>query len=118
VSVKRRDAEEVTMTRQGFEATAWNNGKTGYGLKLSERGRNAYLKREWGTIDRYLSGAAPPVRVNVDKDSLWNATCRELIHAEIGRWFFRNGVAPWPKGRPPKCILVPRSEGAFDVLLT
>jgi hypothetical protein len=32
--------------------------------------------------------------------SFWRH-CSELRSAEIGRWLHRNGLAPWPPGRPP-----------------
>ena len=108
------------MPRRSFLVIAWNNGShhqsgAGYGLKMSATDRDAHLKREWGSVDLYFGGQSRPVQVNVDKDSLWNDTCRELISQEIGSWLIGNGMAPWPKGKPPKLRLLPRSQRAFDV---
>jgi hypothetical protein len=86
------------------------------GLKMSTTDRDAYLKREWGSVDLYLDGQSRPVKMNVDKNSLWNDTRRELISQEIGSWLIGNGMAPWPKGKPPKLKLLPRPQRAFDVL--
>jgi hypothetical protein len=106
------------MVRQDFEVIAWSNGGTGYGLKMSAVDRDAYLKREWGSVDLYLPGSRQPTKVNVDKDSLWNKSCRELISKEIGAWLVANGLAPWPKGKPPRFTLVRRGPREFDVIST
>jgi hypothetical protein len=106
------------MVRQDFQVVAWSNGGTGYGLKISAVDRDAYLKREWGSVDLYLPGSGQPTKVNVDKDSLWNKSCRELISEEIGAWLVANGLAPWPKGEPPRFKLVRRGPREFDVIST
>jgi hypothetical protein len=103
------------MARQDFEVVAWSNGGTGYGLKISAVDRDAYLKRGWGSVDLYFPGSRQPTKVNVDKDSLWNKSCRELISKEIGAWFVANGLAPWPRGKPPRFKLVQRGPREFDV---
>lgn len=106
----------MSEIRREFEVVAWNNGRAGYGLKMSATDRDAYLKREWGSVDLYLAGRDQPTRVNVDKDSLWNQTCRELISKEIGAWLIDNGMAPWPKGHPPKLRLIWRAPRKFNVI--
>ena len=72
----------------------------GYGVKLSTKDRDAYLRREWGGVEIYLPGRANPTKVNVEKDSLWGRQCRELISHEIGKWLLATGMAPWPRGLP------------------
>jgi hypothetical protein len=108
------------MPSQGFLVVAWNNGShhpsgAGYGLKMFAADRDAHIKREWGTVDLYLPGRAQPATVNVNKNSLWSASCRELISREIGIWLISNGVAPWPYGNPPKFRLVPLAPRTFEV---
>src|SRR5215211_7594407 len=108
------------MDKDEVLVTAWNNGAhhssgAGYGLKLTTRDRDVYLKREWGHIDLYLPGRADPAKVNLDKDSLWGRQCRELISRHIGEWFLNTGIAPWQRGLPPRFRLVARSERAFEV---
>ncbi len=103
------------MSNQEFEAVAWNNGKTGYGLKISAKNRDAFLQREWRTVNLHLAGRSEPIEVNIDKRSFWNDTCRELINKEIGIWFEEYGLAPWPKGRPPKLKLVLKAPRSFAV---
>ena len=108
------------MTQSETIVTAWNNGAhhssgAGYGVKLTTKDRDAYLKREWGRVEIYLPGRANPTKVNVEKDSLWGRQCRELISHEIGKWLLATGMAPWPRGLPPKFRFVARSERAFEL---
>jgi hypothetical protein len=105
--------------------TAWNNGAhnksgAGYGVKLEVRDRDRFFRREWKTIILELEGFPDEIEVNIVKPSFWETTCRELINIEIGRWLIHNGLAPWPKGHPPKlslecleknCFLLRKSTG-------
>lgn len=100
-----------------MKVTAWNNGQhstsgAGYGVKLSLEDRDEEFDRRWRAISMELEGG-PKIEINVEKDSFWNHTCRELIHAEIGRWLRGCGLAPWPKGEPPKLELVRTGEAQF-----
>jgi hypothetical protein len=98
--------------------TAWNNGLhnpsgAGYGLKVSVSDRDRYFKREWKFITLELEGWDSAIKINVDKASFWNETCRELINAEIGRWLIQTGLAPWSKGNPPKLVMEYIKENQF-----
>ena len=90
--------------------TAWNNGTqlksgAGYGVKLNASDRDRFFQRDWKSIRLSLEGTSHVIEVNIAKPSFWETTCRELISAKIGRWLIRNGLAPWPKGHPPKLFL-------------
>ena len=98
--------------------SAWNNGQhyrtgAGYGIKISIEELDTYFSRGWDSVVIELSGWTAPILVNVMKKSFWGATCRELISADIGRWLMVNGLAPWPKGQPPKLLLEPLSDNRF-----
>ncbi|HEX3666023.1 MAG TPA: hypothetical protein VHU23_12420 [Rhizomicrobium sp.] len=100
--------------------TAWNNGHhcasgAGYGLKLSAADRDEHFKRQWKTVSLQFPDVAQPVRINIDKHSFWNSSCRELISRDIGQWLLESGLAPWPRGRPPKVTLHVTGEAAFKV---
>jgi hypothetical protein len=87
--------------------TAWNNGKKlesggGYGLKLSVEDRDTYFSKDWDFVEINLPEDVVPVSVNINKESFWGSTCRELIHRKIGIWLRENKLAPWPKNFPPK----------------
>ena len=108
------------MNDREIVATAWNNGNhhrtgAGYGLKLSVVDRDNSFERRWGTVALWLPDADQPIQVNIDKDSFWSSTCRELISTDIGRWLLKSLLAPWPPGHPPRFALRPIGEGAFEV---
>ena len=110
------------MTDIKFSATAWNNGQwhaggAGYGLKVSVADRDRFFRRNWRSVTLRLvaNSGVVDVEVNCAKDSFWNGTCRELIAREVGRWFIDLGVAPWPKGRPPRFDMSPITPGVFCV---
>lgn len=92
--------------------TAWKNGTASasstsaeYGVRLDADDRDRYFRRDWETIELELQGYAQVVKVDVAEPSFWNGGCRELIHAEIGRWLVDNGLSSWDLGKPPKLAL-------------
>ena len=94
--------------------TAWNNGRhhksgAGYGLKISNDDRDRFFDRTAKTITIELPNGHR-FDVNIDKQSFWGTACRELISKEIGEWLIDNGLAPWPKGKPPRFTLTPNRE--------
>ncbi len=96
----------------------WNNGKhhidgNGYGIKISVSDRDQYFDRDWKTIILALDGIFPKIEINIDKDSFWNKSCRELISVEIGKWLIKNKLAPWPEGNPPQLDLQKIGEREF-----
>ena len=110
------------MTNDSFSATAWNNGQwhvggAGYGLKVSVADRDRFFRRNWRTVTLRLvaESAVAEAEVNCAKDSFWNGTCRELIARDIGRWLTVLGLAPWPKGRPPRFTMSLIAPGVFRV---
>jgi hypothetical protein len=101
--------------------TAWNNGKhhksgAGYGLKLTINDREKYFHREWYYVIIRFGDSNQETKVNIKKLSFWGDACRELINIDIGKWFLKQGMAPWPKGLPPKLRLEPISGNMFLVV--
>ena len=88
-----------------------------YGLKVSVADRDHFFRRDRRTVTlRLVAGSGlVDVEVNRAKDSFWNGSCRELIARDIDRWLFDLGLAPWPKGRPPRFDLTPIEPGVFQV---
>lgn len=110
------------MDQIGFPATAWNNGArhrtgAGYGLKISSQDRDTYFERDWNTVTLQLIGERTSriAEPNVAKDSFWDGTCRELIAAEIGRWFIENGFDRWTRGAPPRFRMRLLARREFEV---
>jgi hypothetical protein len=95
--------------------TAWSNGKSGFGFKLSASDRDQFFSRKWSEIMLTLPGKSSSFAINIDKPSFWNETCRELIAKEIGAWLKMSGYAPWAKGCPPKFELIQVKENLFKL---
>lgn len=104
-----------------MKATAWKNGRhdkpgVEYGFRISAADRDRYFNRAWSAVRLELpreSGIARVVVVNIDKDSFWLGSCRELIDRGIGTWLSERGYVPWPSGRPPHFELDPAGPGVF-----
>ena len=105
-----------------MKATAWKNGRhdtlgVEYGFRISSTDRDRHFDRDWSEVRVELprkSGVATVV-VNIDKDSFWYGSCRELIDQGIGTWLTEQGYAPWPKGQPPHFELELVRPGVFIV---
>ena len=103
--------------------TAWKSGPandtgTGYGVKLAAQDRDRHFVRTWETVTVEFDDSRQAVEVNIDKDSFWNDTCRELISKEIGRWILDLIEAKrvsWPKRHPPKFTLTPLGNRRFKL---
>ena len=84
---------------------------------ISVADRDRFFDRGWQSVTIRLSAQTTTriAEANYAKESFWNGTCRELISKEIGRWFFDNGLAPWPRGAPPRFRISPVEARVFDV---
>ena len=82
-------------------------------MKIAPADRDQFFRREWGEVLLELSGEAQPIACNIDKDSFWTPSCRELINVGLGRWLRKNGLAPWKDGCPPKLKLIPIADNRF-----
>ena len=96
--------------------TAWKGG--GYGLKISLRDRDRYLRRSDGTVIIELPDGDSWIEVpcNIDKNAFWTGNCREMISKEIGKWMQKNLYAPWEKYKPPKFRAAVLDNKRFRVL--
>ena len=103
------------MRNEHFEATAWNNGGAGYGLKIRLSDRKRFFDRRWKTVTLFSDGRLLADRVNVAKSSFWSGQCGELISKDIGSWLREEGLVPWTKRNPPTFRLTPTGRGHFDV---
>ncbi|NKE60688.1 hypothetical protein FXN61_29420 [Lentzea sp. PSKA42] len=98
--------------------TAWSNGRplgsgAGYGLRISAADRDEFFEPCWDSVEIEL-GPADAVTVSLSK-SFWR-TCTELRSAAVGRWLMTLGLAPWPKGAPPRLELVRLRGGRFRLI--
>jgi hypothetical protein len=83
---------------------SWHRTGAGYGFRIDSGDRDAYFRREWGSVlvEMPSDSGLVTAEVNVDKDSFWGPKCRELISKSIGRWLIAEGFASWPSGSPPR----------------
>lgn len=101
---------------QGGEASGWagpaHESGAGYGIRIPIAFRDRHFQRGWRTVELSL-GDTTTITVTV-ASSFWRS-CNHLNSAAIGRWMMSLGVAPWPKGNPPRMRLTPVGERHFRV---
>lgn len=85
--------------------TAWNNGGTGYGIKVEVNDRDSFFRKEWKSVTLEFEDSAVQVKINLS-ESFWRK-CRELRKKEIRDWLQLHGLAPWDRGNPPPLWLEP-----------
>lgn len=95
----------------------WSNGSpspsgAGYGIAISTSDRDRHFSRDLRTVTLMLENG-PTVTVSLS-DSFWRK-CSEFRSAEIGRWLIGRGLAPWPKGKPPRLELEVVEPGLLHV---
>lgn len=75
-----------------IECSVWNNGSTGWGLKVlgGAAVRKLYFRRDLSPIHISLDGTLVPI--NIDKKSFWTSGCGELIKVPLRNWIVRNGL--------------------------
>lgn len=102
--------------------SAWNNGRNlrtgaGYGLKVPIHDRDAHMTRSMRSVVLRVPSDSGflSITFNIDKDSFWTPSCRELISREFGRWLIARGLASWPSGNPPRFEVEQVSRGTFAV---
>jgi len=94
----------------------WNNGSaneqtgSGYGIRISPEDRDKHFRSEWKSITLQLEGGTT-VEITLSQ-SFWGDCC-ELRSFVIGRWLLDQGLAPWPRRRPPKVRLERSGNGKF-----
>ena len=104
-----------------MHATGWHNGSprgsgAGYGIRISKPDRDRYFVPGWVSVELEFPDGQR-VRVDLTR-SFWKpeTPCAELRHAEIGRWLIAQGLAPWPKGSPPRLVLASLGPKSFSVM--
>lgn len=94
-----------------FTVTAWNNGGSGYGLRVAREDRARFFRRAWRTVTVALPNGRGVAAVNLTS-TFWT-TCPELRSASIGAWLRQNRMDTWPSGQPPTFTLLPTGRASF-----
>jgi hypothetical protein len=96
--------------------SGWSNGSpnietgAGYGVRVRLVDRDRHFRAEWSSTVIELDDGNR-IEVNLS-DAFWRG-CAELRKREIGRWMLNRGLAPWPRGNPPRLRLEPIGERTF-----
>ena len=90
-----------------MKASGWKAAT--YGIRVGKENARNYFKKNWDTVQIEIEGVF--YTFNLSKN-FWT-TCPEIRGAAIGRWLERNGLLPWPLGRPPQVILTPLEGNRF-----
>ncbi len=106
------------MASSYFTVSGWSNGfsnnvtGSGYGIKIPKNYRDQYFNKNWESVDIEFDDR-PWITVNVS-ESFWRK-CTELRSSAIGKWMLDEGLAPWPKGKPPKLKLIVIGQRRFKL---
>ncbi len=104
---------EGSRRAQGLTVTGWKSGRTGgtFGLRVGRENANKFFQRDWLSIDVDFDGKQVTIEL---RQSFWT-DCPELRNPFIRDFLRKRGLAPWPKGCPPKMNLVPLGQNKFSV---
>lgn len=102
-----------------LRVSAWKGGKFGarcgrtLGVRIGSENAEKYFDKKWKVAMLELDGI--PVAVRITR-TFWTS-CPELRSEYIGDWLRRRGLAPWPKGKPPRMVLKPLGGNRFRLEL-
>lgn len=93
--------------------TSPNGG--GYGLRVGRRNRDAYFDRTWKTVLVEMPDMpGQPLEFPLTR-TFWTS-CPELRSAVFGKWMIDLGLAPWPRGAPPRIQVEHLGDNRFRVI--
>jgi hypothetical protein len=98
-----------------MRVTGWKNSRKGgtLGLRVGKENASRFFDRKWRSVDVDFSGKVVTIDIT---DSFW-AECPELRDPYIKVFLSNFGLAPWPKGRPPRMQLLPCGGNRFRLSL-
>ncbi len=99
-------------TENTINVTAWSNGGSGFGIKMSRADRDANFTQGEMTVTVHLPNGTTS-KINIASDSSFWRKCHELRSPEIKAWFFEKGYDSWEKGNPPKFTLTEKTQNEF-----
>jgi len=81
-------------------------------IRIRRIDRDNCFRKTWTPIAVELdTGEVVDVRLS---RSFWGKS-RALWGKEIGKWMLQRGLAPWPKGKPPRLKLEPIGDRRFKL---
>ncbi len=106
------EAIVVTAWKGGAQKGERNWHKFRYGIRIRKRDRDYLFDRRWTYVDIIVEDKYS-IKVKIT-DSFWR-NCSELRHGFFKEYFIEKGYIPWPKGRPPKFLLVHIGRNVFKL---
>ena len=100
-----------------MQATAWNDGKSTYGIRVGFPNRAAFFDSGWIEIEVEIDGEMHRFGLT---SGFWRGCpeFRDRGGPRIREWLRRNGLLGWPKGRPPRVQLIPLGGNRFRLALS
>lgn len=94
----------MDVTSRGtFEARGWqSSGGVTLGLRFGAENARRYVDPSWTELVVELDGELHNFQL---RGSFWRH-CPEVRGAAITEWLQRHGLAPWPRGEPPRLRMV------------
>jgi len=90
-----------------MNATGWKGGLLG--VRVGKQNRAEHFSKDWDSIEVEIEG----VFVSCPLTPRFWERCPEFRERSIHEWFIKCGLAPWPKGSPPKLELTPLGGRRF-----
>ena len=98
-----------------MQASAWNDGKNTYGIRVGVPNRDKYFDPAWKSIEVEIDGHFHCFRLTA---GFWRH-CPEFRDSGkpiIREWLRRKHMLDWPRGKPPRMELVPLGDGKFRLV--
>jgi len=95
--------------------SGWKSGKfvagraVALGVRVGRENAERSFDKNWSVILIEIESDTIPVKIT---KTFWT-TCPELRSPAIGAWMRKNGLVPWPEGRPPEMQLTPLGTNRF-----
>jgi hypothetical protein len=111
----RARADEHVLWGSKVLVSGWKSGKfdgrraVALGVRVGREFANQFFDKRWDAVLVELDDKIVSVRLT---KTFWT-TCPELRSPAIGAWMKKQGLAPWPKGRPPELRLTPMGRNKF-----
>lgn len=98
-----------------MEATAWNDGKRAYGIRVGLPNRRHFFNSDWSSIEIEIGGMMHTFALT---GGFWRQCpeVRDRGEPVIRDWLNRHHTLDWPKGDPPRFELEPLGENRFRLM--
>jgi len=98
-----------------MQASAWNDGKNTYGIRVGKSNRDRFFNPDWKVIEVEIDGHFHSFELT---PSFWRKCpeFRDRGEPVIREWLQRNRSLKWPLRQPPKLEFISLGNGKFRLL--